>query len=761
MYSFNDKTPRAPESLGVAGHLEEKSQVFYNVLSSPRQIGRVADLVAARLRKSNIDLLRLRELITHTLYLSYRSLRSQEDWTLEEGPQASEPLQIEIGLDQDKIGFAISFSSKDKQWLNKQGLTDRLLKAATETPFEELLFELYRYSDLLVIKEFKKEERLELVCLMALPGIPVPERQPPFILEVEKISKKEVAVAVFTELGDLDYHRLLAGEDPEKAKLPSIGELIAKRAAVEEQKAEKIRIEQEEEQQKKLKVGDVITEEVARVSGKVEETDSKKRVISGKDSDIERRNRLGESSESGKKKSLLDRLLGRGNDEEEDYSKPLPPKDYSKYEREELEQFINQKEEQLRLSQGKLQVLRKRMEELEEELSESRQIAAKAETKEEVKKSKSSSDSDSETWGVQTAKKIINKIVGKNSENEEENQSTSDKENSSSEDSEKESNETLVISTEEESDSLRSEEDSEESENNESTEEAEIDLFSEGFTSQLESGGFDLLLKRARHELPEIKKLVDDKRVHKWMESLLQEMGREKEKINQFSKRLTAGLKKAEMEFKTKERSGEEEMKRLNEIGRQKDLQIERNQEQLSRMNESLERMKTVMRNTASDAQYKKRYTHVQKMYNNVKSENQELLGRLQEAKKKMTLQQAGGTGGIDQKEAEAMKRENMLVRRQADELRKTNKQLIERIRSLDQRARSANSTKQVENMSKRLEQAVRLANRQKRELDGVKKQAEQVEAERLRLQREITLLRSRLKAEGGSADSDDTEGAA
>src|SRR5262245_38633979 len=63
--------PRALECFGVAGLLAEGCQVFYQSLFSPRQVGRVTDLIAARVRAAGHDELRLRSLLLLGVFEAY------------------------------------------------------------------------------------------------------------------------------------------------------------------------------------------------------------------------------------------------------------------------------------------------------------------------------------------------------------------------------------------------------------------------------------------------------------------------------------------------------------------------------------------------------------------------------------------------------------------------------------------------------------------------------------------------------------------
>src|SRR3954451_9873328 len=97
--SFEKKPIRSLASFGVAGFLDEKSKVFYSSIFTTRHVGRVTDLIAAKLLEHGLDELRLRAVL---LFGTFEVFRSQEGATdISALQRLGEPLVIECGLDED------------------------------------------------------------------------------------------------------------------------------------------------------------------------------------------------------------------------------------------------------------------------------------------------------------------------------------------------------------------------------------------------------------------------------------------------------------------------------------------------------------------------------------------------------------------------------------------------------------------------------------------------------------------------------------
>ena len=85
MYKFGKTAPRQLESFGVAGVLGDEARVFYQNLFTTHHVGRIGDLVAARLRTANSDELRLRALLLYIAFEAYEAQSPADSRALRSG----------------------------------------------------------------------------------------------------------------------------------------------------------------------------------------------------------------------------------------------------------------------------------------------------------------------------------------------------------------------------------------------------------------------------------------------------------------------------------------------------------------------------------------------------------------------------------------------------------------------------------------------------------------------------------------------------
>jgi hypothetical protein len=302
MYSFGKLPPRAIQASGVASVLGEDCRVFYDNLFHSAGLGRVGDLLAARLRVFGLDELKLRAVL---LFSYFEAFRSQN---LEGG--LVEPLTIECGFDEEKVAVGIAFSLRDSAVFKVEGVQDRVSRNQPSSAFETLLSMIYMNSDHMIVRVEASNGRVEIVSLLAVPGKIEPgEKQLMTLVEqsseapVEQIKAKE-----YVQLADLEYAELLK-EEGQKARSKSsfsTGEILSKRFSTssKEESSKTTVSGQEEESSSETKIAadnEISKDELVRISG--EKKDSiKNRLVrisgdsSSKDSSVDSNEESNEKS---------------------------------------------------------------------------------------------------------------------------------------------------------------------------------------------------------------------------------------------------------------------------------------------------------------------------------------------------------------------------------------------------------------------------------------------------------------------------------
>lgn len=219
MFKYGTLPIRNLESFGLAGVLGEKSKVYYDSLFNGRGLGRVSDLVSARLRETGTDELRIRVLLLVTFFAAYRSQAAGAPPATAHSPVTG-PLQFEFGMDEEKIGLSFSFPAGN--FMNAAGVPQGALA--------DTLAQLQPYADRVIVR-VEKDKRVELVALLGIPGKIAPDAagQKPEATMVQIGGTPAPAPGEYVQMGDMDYHRLLASTESNAARSNlTPGEFLAK-----------------------------------------------------------------------------------------------------------------------------------------------------------------------------------------------------------------------------------------------------------------------------------------------------------------------------------------------------------------------------------------------------------------------------------------------------------------------------------------------------------------------------------------------------
>ncbi|MGZ3689078.1 MAG: hypothetical protein ACXVBW_12305, partial [Bdellovibrionota bacterium] len=222
MYKFGSRPPRSIDSYGVAGLLGDEARVFYESVFNTHSLGRISDLLSARIRKTGMDELKFRALILFAAFEAYRGQISQGSKILKfigrrDPADLLDPLVIEVGIDGEKIAIGVSFNLRNDVLFDSSGVSKRIEDRKPSTAFETLLLQLYDQSDRMILRHQAEARRVELISLLAIPGKMVKEEleeKPP--LEVITLFKETLQEApkpsTYEALGDVDYTSLLKDE---------------------------------------------------------------------------------------------------------------------------------------------------------------------------------------------------------------------------------------------------------------------------------------------------------------------------------------------------------------------------------------------------------------------------------------------------------------------------------------------------------------------------------------------------------------------
>jgi len=787
MYSFGKIPPRLLESFGVSGLLGEGCQIFYDNLFSTRHLGRISDLLAARVQKANPDELRMRALLLYSIFEAYQSqVNQQGDCTLEA------PIVIECGIDEEKIAIGVSFHMPGEEILDWNQIGQNVSDRSPGSAFEVFLAYLHAHANQVVLRAHTGSRRVEIVSLLGLQEKMDPEvlaeiRAIEVVVLPENVTEAPQAES-YVQLGDLDYPALLKEDHPGRhIPASSTGEVLARasqsldpdfkttvKGKEDQSLADSIRArraktnnegdtriegvtDQIEDEETHLKSSDEIEEETTRVSGKKEKSKKEKFVVEGGDEffsdemtsmkgDGEHENESENTSASGSesksedvaefaKRSFmpLSSSSALSSSQEklyvskiEELQKRIAELDgKSKNTKTRVRGGSHTEGPELGLERSPSEALDHFNEELGDENLEDEFEEEEVEGAKQIRKSKR---------GGSGFEKIIKRFWPFKS-----------KEKSASSQEELDEEEEL-----ESLDSASVDDNIDEvTEDKIQPSESElVERHDDGvntLVAEIQDGSLEKTLSKAKQEAEEIKKDIKDDRAKRWMDGLVGELVAEKAKLHDLAKKLNLSIRQKEMEFRGKTQTLQQELKRSEELLRQRSNQLTRNKEQLAQAQVKIEKLKSSAISPSEDLIAKQKVVHIQKLLNVSKDENNSLYEKIEDFKNQLMAAQVKiNSTGPSIADFANIQTKYERAQKQTEELKKINQQLMERLN--EKKERPGTSPSNVEEMRKRVEAAMKQIANGKKDLDQMAIKVTDLQTEEARLKKELNQTQLEVK---------------
>jgi hypothetical protein len=267
-------------------------------------------------------------------------------------------------------------------------------------------------------------------------------------------------------------------------------------------------------------------------------------------------------------------------------------------------------------------------------------------------------------------------------------------------------------------------------------------------------------VERLRRETQLLRGEQGGSRLQKWAESTMGELIGEKARVSELAKKLNVSYRQKEHEFKNRANQLVEELKRKDELLKQKNSALERAREQLSQMSIAVERLRGQSQSVSNEGPLKQKLSFSQKLLQGAKDENTALLRKIEDLKAQLIQQQntsSAKSRAAGDSEAVALKAKYDRLQKQNDEFKRANQVLMEKVNEVHKTRSGGMSS---DEMKSKLEMAMRLAANYQKDSEQQKLKVEELQREEERLKAELNRSNNSLKALKASAAAQGKRGA-
>jgi hypothetical protein len=215
---------RSSKIFGVAGLLNENCTIYYANHFKSRSMGRLADLMAAKLREVQADELKLRAVLLFGLFDAYAAIGKNFNSNTD-----LPAVQLEVGVDGQQVAVGLSFQA-DFSYVGIEEIDRRVNENLPANSFEELLIFAKTHCSQMILRYEKNESRMEIVTLLSFD--PLEKAHSFMVIEVDATVEPLLGFQNYVEIGDLNYIDLTRESD---IKSESIDESRTNSAEIQDQ----------------------------------------------------------------------------------------------------------------------------------------------------------------------------------------------------------------------------------------------------------------------------------------------------------------------------------------------------------------------------------------------------------------------------------------------------------------------------------------------------------------------------------------------
>jgi hypothetical protein len=215
--------------------------------------------------------------------------------------------------------------------------------------------------------------------------------------------------------------------------------------------------------------------------------------------------------------------------------------------------------------------------------------------------------------------------------------------------------------------------------------------------------------KKVEETLKEISEQVEEKKARKWVDNLSSELLQEKARLAELQKNLAKQIRQRELEFKTAELSLKQELKRKEEILRQKESALVSKGDQIAQLNLAIERAGTATADK-EQSQMKSKLDRAQKLAQMKEEEAKSLIGKVRDLENRLIIAQAKAQKTNDLQ----MQTKVQTLEKKVDEYKRVNQRLMESMNT----QKDKSNDKEIGDLRRKIDQLDRHLTEAKRNLD-------------------------------------------
>ena len=215
----------------------------------------------------------------------------------------------------------------------------------------------------------------------------------------------------------------------------------------------------------------------------------------------------------------------------------------------------------------------------------------------------------------------------------------------------------------------------------------------------------------------------------------------EKSRLQDLAKKMNLAHRQRDMEFKNREVAFQEELRKKEELVRQKENGMNRARDTVSQLSNQLDRLRESTQTSTEDSLLRQKFNSAQKTLLLTKEKNAELERKIDE--QRITIQNAKQQRGPTFAELSDLKEKYERTLRQADEFKKSNQKLMDR---LNESKKDRGASGGVEELKKRLDSAMKVAMTNQQDAESLRRTLEEKQREELRLKKDFARVLLELK---------------